>query len=584
MEIFGYKERDNLIGKNISEYYADLAELQAFSEKVKQDGFAHDILRLKDANDKIMELECFTEHINEFKKARWGILIDVTKRERYYRALDRMPTGYYRIRYDKKEADKHVGRIEHCNDQFARILGVEDKETLIGQDVRSFYASVDEGKEYLRFLEMLDKGGAPVQGHPLRIKRADNGQIVHISIDSQLVRENGEVIGREGTIRDITEKVELEKKVKETESRLKKTTADINNLIHTFLHPVLKFYGHSELLDTLGRILYKSARHRVPAKADLKKLAKQLEDRLLEIQNRLDTISETGSDSAAALARTFEKIINGFDYSVDKAENSNILLDKVIRDTALWVLEELDLAGYFNENLERGTLPDVFDGEFIQFLENILFEYIIRTAGILKGETQVMRREAEALRKYIGLGEKRRHTPRRQNLGKIIEENIELFKPLFLQKDIEIEYRPSGNLYASISENDIDRVVCNLLYNAKKYSYEGPGCVVRVRTRNLHRENAVELIISNLGTPIKRDEIESGKIFKFGYRSKLVYRTDRDGTGVGLADAWDVIHEHHGGTITITSEPAGSRDDGDPPRYRVPYITTVTVRLPVHRG
>jgi signal transduction histidine kinase len=120
-----------------------------------------------------------------------------------------------------------------------------------------------------------------------------------------------------------------------------------------------------------------------------------------------------------------------------------------------------------------------------------------------------------------------------------------------------------------------------LLHNANKYSHKGPGRFVRIKTRDLQQETEAEIIIESYGIPIKKGEIESGDIFKFGYRSKLAFRTDRDGTGVGLADAKDVIEQHHG-KITITSEPI--RDDGDPPKYKVPYITTVTVRLPKSRN
>jgi signal transduction histidine kinase len=90
----------------------------------------------------------------------------------------------------------------------------------------------------------------------------------------------------------------------------------------------------------------------------------------------------------------------------------------------------------------------------------------------------------------------------------------------------------------------------------------------------------VEFSISSYGIPIRKEEIESGSIWKFCFRSELAYATDRDGTGVGLADAKEVIEKHQG-EISIKSEPV--RDDGDPPQYKVPYLTTVTIRIPRKR-
>ncbi|NIR04018.1 MAG: PAS domain-containing protein, partial [Candidatus Aminicenantes bacterium] len=91
------------------------------------------------------------------------------------------------------------GHIVQCNEHFARILGVDDKEKLIGKDVSKFYASMEEGEKYFKHLDEADKKGMPVLDYPFRLKRADNGEIVHIAGDSHLVKENGKVIGREGT-------------------------------------------------------------------------------------------------------------------------------------------------------------------------------------------------------------------------------------------------------------------------------------------------------------------------------------------------------------------------------------------------
>jgi signal transduction histidine kinase len=128
-----------------------------------------------------------------------------------------------------------------------------------------------------------------------------------------------------------------------------------------------------------------------------------------------------------------------------------------------------------------------------------------------------------------------------------------------------------------MSGNDIDRVICNLLHNASKYSYEGPGKFVKIRARELQREYAVEFSITSCGIPINKKELENGDIFKYGYRGEFASKMDRDGTGVGLADAKETI-EAHGGTIKITSEP--TRDSGVQQQYKTPYITTVIIKLP----
>ncbi|HLP48110.1 MAG TPA: PAS domain-containing protein, partial [Candidatus Kapabacteria bacterium] len=270
LEIFGYNKSDeeNLFGRNIADFYVSLEERAKFSEKLEKDGHAHDVLKFRNAKNEVIELECFTEHHNELKLASWGVIHDVTERQRYYRALDKMPTAYYYIEYDGKGGQRHRGPIVHCNEQFALILGCK-KDYLIGKDVRIFHADKVDSEKFFKRLDEADKEGKPLSGYPFKLKRVDNGEIVHISVDSHLVKEKGKIIGREGTIRDVNKQVKLEREVEEARERLSQTTADINNLIHTFMHPVLKFSGHSELFHQLGTIIYKSIRHNDPGRINL---------------------------------------------------------------------------------------------------------------------------------------------------------------------------------------------------------------------------------------------------------------------------------------------------------------------------
>jgi signal transduction histidine kinase len=196
-----------------------------------------------------------------------------------------------------------------------------------------------------------------------------------------------------------------------------------------------------------------------------------------------------------------------------------------------------------------------------------------------------MKRGAETLRDHIGLKDekkKKKYIFLKHDLGKILEKVLEQLRPAFLEKNIEIEYKKGeGNFNVEISQNDFERVITNLLHNARKYSYPGKSRFVKVIVKELGLINQLELSISSFGVPIKKEEIESKAIWEFGYRGELAYRYDREGTGVGLADAKEVI-EVHKGEISLSSRPA--KDDGSRPRYNVPYITTVTIRLPKSRS
>lgn len=607
LEIFGYTNRQALIGEKIEKFYVDPNDMESFSEKVRENGFAQEIIKFIKSDKKVIELECSTKNLKQFNRARWGMLHEVTDRERYYNALNRLPTAYYYIDYTQKpdhETHQHVGIIAYCNDQFVNIIGEKEKKSVIGEDFRKYYASKEEGEELFKALDESDNRGMPLINFPFKLKKADNGQIVHITVDSHLVRENGakgKVIGREGTIRDISKEVELreqvektKKQVEETEANLKKTTSDINKLIHTFLHPVIKFAGNTELLFQVGDILYQTlfpenySKDVFTKKIEAKKIGQLLIKNLEEIQNHLNTIDENSiiqpamnapfdgtkitPITAKLVITEIQKIINVFQYSLNE-EESEILLNRAVRDTALWILKELNSVQFFANN---PTIPPVNPG-FIRFLQDILFKYLAQSAKILWGETEAMKREVEALRSYIGMRKIRHFSFYRNDLGKILEENIERFTPVLLEEDIDIDYSKTGELWAEFSAHDIDRVICNLFHNVKKYSFSGKGRFTKIRARELLRDRLVEFYIESFGFPIKKEEIESGSIWEFGFRGEMAYASDRDGTGAGLADARDVVMAHHG-KISISSKPA--YDDGDPPKYKSPYITRISIQLP----
>lgn len=504
---------------------------------------------------------------------------------RSLRAVEEMPTAFYHVEHAENDEDHDKERITLCNDRFAQIHGFKKKEDAIGKSISKLFHPPESKEKFFKDLYEADERGEPLRKYPFETKKLD-GTPIHLSLDVRLVKDSEErVIGREGTIRDVTDEIELKKIVVETQANLERTTADINKFIHTFLHPVVKFSGNSELLYQLGDALRKTSQPKKTPIPEGKELGEQLMECLTGIRNKIheiDTkIEEKGplhkKDGVDLLKiSTFKekliRIIYQFDYSL-KTEESELLLDSTIKDTALWVLDELNKINFS----EYSELEFIIREGFIEFLHKILFSHLVHIAGIMKRETEIMKDVVEALRAYIGLQKERKYSLVKSDLEKILEENIEHFKPTFLEKGIEIDYKFTGNLEAELAPNDIDRVVCNLLHNAGKYSSPGKGRFIKIRAREIQPGDQVEFSIENFGTPIKKEEIESESIFKFGIRGELAFKSDRDGTGVGLADAKDTV-EYHGGELNLTSNPV--REDGDPREYKVPYLTKVTIRIP----
>ncbi|MDD5427090.1 MAG: hypothetical protein PHN52_11485 [candidate division Zixibacteria bacterium] len=92
---------------------------------------------------------------------------------------------------------------------------------------------------------------------------------------------------------------------------------------------------------------------------------------------------------------------------------------------------------------------------------------------------------------------------------------------------------------------------------------------------------------SNWGVPITKEELEKELIFQVGYRGLYSRDRGRLGTGIGLPDARQVARQH-GGDITITCVSAAGDKTGrdtykDSEKYSDPYLTIVTLKLPLER-
>lgn len=563
-QMVGYSKASELIGKRLSEFYQDTGDLASFATRVNKEGHAHEILAMRGPGSTKIEMEVFSQLMTGFGAARWGVAADVTRRERYYRALDHMPTGYYHV--ETGSGGKEL--ITQCNEAFAHMFGFHGIEDALGTNIGELYAKKKDETGFLKELRRKHRDREPLRNYQLTVKRVDNGSVFTISIDAHMITDmSGKVMGREGTVRDISDEVRLSKEFEEAQADLKRTTADINKLIHSFLHPVLKFYSNAELLVQIATVLSIHL-----------KLDQATGDTVTESGHRLEaallTLTDYLSDSHGHqdLIEMLRKERNKLNYKIRK-EKSQVLLYKSIRDVALDVLDALNK----HSEVVAGSITPSFEAEVIEPLKVINFSYLVRSTELLRSETTIMTREVESLRTYLGLKKPRSYNFATTDLADIIERNIERFEPLVTQKGIRINYSREGNLTAELSEVDIDRLICNLLQNAYKYSQSGTERYLRIAASEVIADDEVELAIESYGLPIKSEEIESGYIYTFGGRGEAAYRADRAGTGVGLADAKDTV-EAHGGRFWVTSAPPTGHKGSS--RHSIPYITTAFVRLP----
>lgn len=97
----------------------------------------------------------------------------------------------------------------------------------------------------------------------------------------------------------------------------------------------------------------------------------------------------------------------------------------------------------------------------------------------------------------------------------------------------------------------IEDTITNLLANAVKYTPDGGSVHLQVQDQG----DFILVKIKDTGIGIPPEEIE--KIFEEFYRATNARKIERDGTGLGLSMAREVV-ERHGGKIKVVSDSSGS--------------------------
>ena len=127
----------------------------------------------------------------------------------YENILTDLNIGYYR--------GELQGRLIKHNKVLNKILGYELTESLIGSKAKDFFLNEEEKTKY--YNAFLEKGF--VQDLPIRIKNK-NDKIIVLQVNSRIVRDDqGDPLFIEGTFVDITEKFEMEQKLKESEEKFR---------------------------------------------------------------------------------------------------------------------------------------------------------------------------------------------------------------------------------------------------------------------------------------------------------------------------------------------------------------------------
>jgi PAS domain S-box-containing protein len=567
VEMLGYKSAKEIEGRKVQDFYANPDEAREMRELMENLGSVVNKkveLIKKDGEPIFVSLSALNIHSPDGEYAgREGTMMDVTTEERYRRILEDVPVGLYVVKSLNGE-----DIITHCNEQFAAINEFNSRHEAIGFRMRELHATPGE---YARFISSLKDSGSrdePLHGYALNVKSRKGSKLV-FEVNSRLLTDRrGKIIGRAGAVRDITEEAALRRKVTEV-------TEDIGNVLHTYSSTLLTLqHLISPVIQSMRPDPFDEDKE---MKADLavaalngptEQLASSLQ-KLTELARSEDRSSALPDDDWHVLSHLLQ-ILRDVDQQITYTE----LRPPTIAEAANKIVE---VCG----NIQKGKFPK----EVLRQVRNDAQE-LLRICNLIalhraRDVIIEMDHPVRALREFVTSNARKKEARSVCKVSLLISQVIHNLYGFARSRGVTFKQRSdSQNVMVEVIERDVIRALGNLLHNAIKYSWsrkegEHPWILIHTFTENGYAHVAFE----NWGVPIPKGEIERGLVFHLGYRGKLSSDRGRVGTGIGLTDARRVARDHDG-DVTIVSRPAlfGGREDD----YKQPFLTTVTLILPVH--
>ncbi|MFX1327161.1 MAG: PAS domain S-box protein [Promethearchaeota archaeon] len=581
LEKFGYKRAEILKLKIFELHPTEVLEQsqKAFNE-VSKKGFVRFEISFKKKNGKIFLAEVSSSMFEVGgHRIIQGIVRDITVRiltekmlkeseEKYRSMINNLDLGFYQLRWD--------GILINHNPAFCEILGYEPSENLISKDVHNFWQKPEERKIYLKELE--EKGS--VKNYLVHAKRK-NGEKIVVQLNSHMIHENkNKSVIIQGLISDVTEKFELEQKLKESEERYR-------NLIESVPFSIA-------LIDQTGKLIYCN-----PA---IEKLLGYSRDELIGIEFK--NLPAIHPKYVPILLQRFQKVIKGeilapLGIELYKKDGSTIWIryqtslvklgEKILLQAVINDITEQKKADFLiKQELEKLKELDQIRKDLISRVshelktplftvcaaaELLLDLYIDKFKDEQKELIQMIEKGGNRLKYLVdNLLDVTRIEYRKfgleknsYDIGQIIRECSREMHHLLKKRNLNLELNLIDEILLSVDKVRIEQVLLNLISNAIKNT--PPNGKIKI---NLIKNNKwAEISINDTGIGLTKEEMEKlftrfGKIERYGEGLEYI---DIQGTGLGLYISKEIMDLHGG---QIWAESAG-RNRG----------TTFTIKLPV---
>ena len=379
-----------------------------------------------------------------------------------------------------------------------------------------------------------------------------------------VINTKGEISSIICSTRDVTDQVNAENRLKESEEQYRLISENSNDLISIhnlenefiYVSPSCKQvlgYDASELIGKKPHDVYlKNEKDNTSIENELNELV-----RLKKERKYISTITTKNGDekllevwvkpifkgeelvalqSASRDVTEREKLLKELEQSLEKAQELNELRSKFVSTashqfrTPLTVIQSgVEIMEMYIEDLPAEK-QQKFQKQFSKLQEEINRLSYLMNDVLLLGRANAGRTPYE---------------PTKSNLTLFCTSILENKYNNLYSSDRQVILTVSGiEVPVSFDPKLMDHVIENLLNNAYKYSTQG-----NLTLKIMYEEKSVNLHITDTGIGIPEEDVKN--MFQPFYRASNTY--EMEGTGLGLSIVKEFV-EKHGGSIFLTSE------------------------------
>jgi PAS domain S-box-containing protein len=461
------------------------------------------------------------------------------------------------------------GKIEYINQATCRMLG-RSKEELIGQHTTIYGEDPIRSATQAEIIEQTKKTGN-WRGEVVNYDA--KGRTLVLDCRTHLVKGvDGRPVALCGVSTDITERIEAEELLKESEHRFRSFVENANDIVYELSPRGVFTYVSPNWLELMGE---------PPEKALSKNFAYYIHP---EDRGKLNSFLAKVPDSSHSQKRLEYRGLHADGSIRWHTSTLSCLYDEkgqpvsyvgIARDmTEAKLLEQekqtLESQLRQAQKMEAvGTLAGGIAHDFNNILTTISGYSELALDDATKGLatplelTQILKaadRAKELIQQIMVFSRKAAFEPKPLNLNRLIKDAISIIKRT-IPKMISVQENLAKDLYLTNGDaTQLEQVILNLASNAKDAMPQGGRLIIETQNISLDDEYAaghlgakageyILLTVSDTGMGMDKETLDH--IFEPFYTTKEVGK----GTGLGLASVYGIVKGHQGYT-SCYSEPS----------------------------